>query len=280
MADAPQVIIPAGHVVMTTHGSVRQESAQCWADARSLCERNGLLNISWRMVPGALPEKTRNDAVRALLSQPDAGWLLQIDADMTWRPDAVMHILHTAYALLPHADVVGAWCPLRGDMAIPTIDTGTGTWESVFPNNGPVEVIRTGAAFHLTKRHVYENLADPWYRIRVPARPIDFMLEVDNWARIKFDGRNPFRDLPGEPWERLLKCAKEDPSVAPGAFVPGEVGEDSAFMDRVRAAGFRIFVQTDIECGHVDVKVLGAADHKRAMDNRDRMQRLLTGVTA
>lgn len=130
------------------------------------------------------------------------------------------------------------------------------------------------------KRHVLEALHDPWFRVRVPARPMDFMLEVDNWARIKFDGRNPFRDLPGEPWEKLEKCAREDPSVAPEQFVPIEVGEDSGFCDRVRAAGFQIYVNTDIACGHVDHKVLTSADHKRATQERERAQRLLCGVLA
>ena len=89
---------------------------------------------------------------------------------------------------MPHVDVLGAYCPLRGSLALPTIDTGTGTWESWYPGSGVIEAMRTGAAFLLCKRHVFEKLQDPWFRMRVPARPIDFMAEVDNWARMKFDG--------------------------------------------------------------------------------------------
>jgi hypothetical protein len=111
-------------------------------------------------------------------------------------------------------------------------------------------------------------------------RPIDFLLEVDNFARIKFDGRNPLRDAPGDVWAKLEKCAREDPSAAPEQFTPVEVGEDSGFCDRARAAGFHIVVNTDIACGHVDHRVLTGADHRKAMDDRDKMQRLLVGVTA
>jgi glycosyltransferase involved in cell wall biosynthesis len=228
------------------------------------------------MLPGALPEKTRNEAARQMLRTPGADWLLQIDADMTWSPDAIVRLLQTAYGDLPHADVVGAYCPLRGELALPTIDTGTGTWESWFPGSGTVEVIRTGAAFHLVKRRVYEALKDPWYRLRVPARPVDFMAEVDNFARMKYDGKNPFRELPNREWERLEQCALEDPSTI--EFTPAEVGEDSGFMDRVRNAGFRIFVNTDIVIGHVDTKVTTWQQHKEAIEKNERQNRLIAGL--
>lgn len=272
-----QLTIPPGMVCVTTYGSITQQTAQCLMDARSATEAQGARNIAWVMEPASLVERARNAACRNML-RAGHGWLLFIDGDTTFKPDAILRMLHTAYAEMPQADVLGGWVPLRGDLALPTTDTGTGTWESWFPGSGIIEVIRTGAAFVLMKRHVLEALADPWFRVRVPARPIDFMLEVDNWARIKFDGRNPFEKLPGTPWERLLQCAKDDPSVAPENFVPVEVGEDSGFCDRVRAAGLRIFVNTDIECGHVDHRVLTSADHKRGMAERDRMQRVLTGV--
>ena len=278
MADEPRINLPSGHVVVTTFGAITQQTVGCLLEARSLSERQGANNITWRMEPATLVERARNAATRAALHDANAGWLMFIDGDTTFTPDAILHMLHSAYVETPHADVVGGYVPLRGDIALPTIDTGTGTWESWFPQSGTVEVIRTGAAFVLVKRHVLEALTDPWFRVRVPARPLDFMLEVDNWARIKFDGRNPLRGLPSEPWERLEKCARDDPASAPENFVPVEVGEDSSFCDRTRAAGFRIFVNTDIACGHVDARILTGADHRKAMDDRDRAQRLLCGV--
>lgn len=279
MTDAPpgQVAIPPGTVCVTTYGVITQQTAQCLMDARSLCERNGANNVAWVMEPATLVERARNAAVRNAL-KAGAGWLCFVDGDSTFAPDAILRMLGTAFAEIPHADVLGAYVPLRGDLALPTIDTGTGTWESWFPQSGIVEVIRTGAAFLLIKRHVLEALVDPWFRLRVPARPIDFLLEVDNFARIKFDGRNPLRGLTGEPWERLEKCARDDPSVAPEQFVPIEVGEDSGFCDRARATGFRIFVNTDIECGHVDQRILTGADHRKAVNERERAQRLLCGI--
>lgn len=281
MADPQGFHVPPGHVVVTTYGMLTQQTAACLMEARSFCERNGAQNIAWRMESGTLVERTRNAAVRAMLNDPaKAGWLIFVDGDTTFPHDAILALLKTAYLDLPQVGVVGGHVPLRGELALPTIDTGTGTWESWFPGSGILSVIRTGCAFLLIKREVLEALHDPWFRTRVPARPIDFMLEVDNFARIKFDGRNPLRDAPGGAWERLEKCARDDPAAAPEQFTPVEVGEDSGFCDRVRNAGFQIVVNTDIACGHVDQRIWNAADHKRALAERDRAQRLLAGIIA
>ena len=215
---------------------------------RSYTEAQGLRNIRYVMMNGVLVEKTRNEAARMLLRER-LGWLLFVDGDCTFAPDSLIAIpqegqpaprpglLQVAYGSHPHADIVGGWCPLRGELSLPTLDTGTGTWESIFPGSGILEVMRTGGAFLLLKRHCFERLRDPWFRMRVPARAVDFMAEVDNFCRMKFDGNNPFRGLPDQPWEKLEKIASEDPSAVQENFVPVEVGEDSGAADRFRNAG-------------------------------------------
>jgi glycosyltransferase involved in cell wall biosynthesis len=270
MTAPSQIAIPAGVIACTTYGQIRGETAQSLMEMRSHSEKQGLVNVQWAMIPGGLVEKARNDAVRMMLGtmQGHAQWLLQIDGDMTFAPDALVRILQTAYGTHPWVDVLGGYCTLRGEVGLPTIDTGTGTWEAVYPGRGVVEVMRTGTAFLLVKRHVFERMPQPWFRTRVPARPIDFMAEVDNWARIKMDGRNPFRDLPGRPWEKLEGLASVDPSSQPGAFVPAEVGEDSGFCDRAKNAGFRIAVQTDIEIGHLETRVTNWTALKKTLDGQ------------
>lgn len=269
-APQQQIAIPPGLICVTTYGSIRQETAQCLLEMRSASEKNNLSNMQYVMMPGTLVEKARNEAVRQTL-RSGAGFLLFIDGDMQFAPDSLHRIVGTAYGELPHADAVGAYCPLRGELALPTIDTGTGTWESHFPGSGVLEVMRTGGAFLLVKRHVFEGLKDPWFRMRVPYdRWIAVMAELDNFLRIKFDGRNPFRGLPGGEWEKAEKAAQEDPSAVPDQYVPVEVGEDSGFCDRARNAGYRIFVNTDIVCGHVDTKVVSWQDHKKAIDNIEK----------
>jgi hypothetical protein len=260
--------IPAGVACITTYGTVTQQTVQCWSEMRSYSEKQGLHNVGWTMVPGTLVEKARNDAVRTMLAAFDrtAQWILFVDGDMVFDANSLHRILLTAYGTHPWADVVGGYCSLKGELALPTIDTGTGTWESIYPGRGVVEVMRTGAAFLLCKRSVFDRVPEPWFRLRVPARPIDFMAEVDNWSRMKNHGKNVFRGLPGKPWETLEALASTDPSSQPGTFVPAEVGEDSGFCDRVKNAGMRIVVDTSIEIGHLDTVVVNWTTHKKAMD--------------
>lgn len=274
---AGQLSVPSGQICVTTYGVLRHEMVQSWTDARAFSDKNGLVNVRWYTLPATLVEKARNEACRQAVSDPNCGWLMFIDGDMQFPADSILKMVSTAYGSTPQADVVGGYCNLRGDLALPTIDTGTGTWESWYPGSGPVEVMRTGAAFLLVKRHVLDGLKDPWFRMRVPARPIDFMMEVDNFARIKFDGQNPFRGLPDRQWERLEQCAAEDPSAG-GQFVPAEIGEDSGFCDRARNAGFRIFVDTNIVTTHVDTKLIDWKQHKRGMDDMALQQRQICGI--
>lgn len=271
MAD--QLAIPAGMVTITTYGSVTGTTVRSIMDLRSFSEKNGLQNVAWEITNGSLVEKARNDAVRMMMDK-GLQWLAFADADMSFAPDALIRLLQHAYQPNSVVDIIGGYCTLKGEWSLPTIDTGTGTWESHFPGNGLIEVIRTGAAFLLVKRHVFERMTDPWFRMRVPMRPIDILHEMDNFARIKLNGVNPFRG--SAEWEKLEANASADPSTH--TFVPAEVGEDSGFCDRARAMGFRIFVDTDVQVGHVDMKVLGPADHKLAADNARRMQRQLSGM--
>lgn len=286
MADQTQISIPSGLAALTTYGSIRMETYKALSDLRSFSERNGLQNVQWEFYPGALVDKARNDACRAALKQGH-GWILFIDGDMTFPADALVQpvvngrpgMLQVAFGLMPHIDVLGGLCPLRGEFALGTVDSGTGTWEGAwYPGSGIVEVMRTGGAFLLIKRKVLEGLSDPWFRMRVPMRPIDALAELDNFFRMKFDGRNPLRDTPERYWERAEEIAKQDPSVVAEQFVPVEVGEDSGFCDRARNAGFRLFVDTDITCGHVDTVVRTWVDHKKGMESMEQQHRHAVGL--
>lgn len=270
--------VPPGMCVVTTYGQITGETAQCLMDMRSRCEAEGLRNILWKMIPGTLVEKARNEAVRQSLAA-GCQWLLQVDGDMIFQPDALLRLLATAYRDFPNAHVVGGYCNLRGDMGIPTVDTGTGTWESWYPNSGVVDVMRTGAAFLLVKRQVFEGLSDPWFRMRVPFGPfVHVLAEFDNLCRIKFDGKNPVREQMPEFWGKLEGCVMDDPSSRPGTFVPVEVGEDSGFCDRVKAAGFTILVDTNVVIAHLDKKVITADDHRKAMQRAKLEERQMLGV--
>jgi hypothetical protein len=281
---APQAFeAPAGMFCITTTGSVIDSTMQSYSDLRSFNDRNGLVNIVYQPIRATLVDKARNDAVRTMLANANLQYLIFLDGDMEWRPELVMQMLQTAYQQVPHADIVGGWCPLRGEPYLPTIDTGTGTWESTLPGQGPIEVIRTGGACLLIKRHVLEKMQAPWFGVRNSPRSLDTLLEFDNFARIKFDGRNPFTKLPE--WAQLEGCAADEATryrqahpVDTAGSQFSSVGEDSNFADKCRALGFRIFVQTNVVCGHVDRKVIQPSDHIDAMKKLRRQENLACGI--
>jgi len=276
MADQ-QVQVPPGCVFLTTYGLLRHETHRCIMEMRSHCEKNGLFNIAWESIPGMLVDMARNQAVATMLSKPPLQWLLFVDGDATFQPDALMRLLLFAYRDMPSADIVGAYNPLRSSPHLPTIDTGTGTWESHLPMSGPMEVMRTGSAFVLLKRHVFERIPGPWYGVKNMMRPIDALAETDTFARTKFDGRNPLANTPE--WQALLKCAKEEQST----FAPPDpvsfVGEDSGCLDKAMFAGCSAWVLTDVVCGHVADRIITAADHRRALGENALRRRQLVGIT-
>lgn len=274
-----QFQVPAGLVAITTHGTVRVGTVSSLLNMQKFLQEKGLSNVAFDFKPAGLVDKARNDACLQMLNNPECGYLLFIDADMTFQPDLLLRLLQTAYHTHPFFDVVGGYCQLRGGPALPTIDTGTGTWESHYPDSGVMEVMRTGGACLLIKRHVVEKLPKPWFALRVPMRPLDAMYEVDAFARTKFDGANPFMGDEERFWERLFQCAIEDPSTpAMAKYYPAEVGEDSGFSDRARAHGFRIGVDTGAQLGHIVDEVQDWSKHKEFMDEQERQHCLAVGL--
>jgi hypothetical protein len=120
----------------------------------------------------------------------------------------------------------------------------------------------------------------PWFGVRPASNALEIMTEFDNFIRIKSDGENRYYD---EYWQKLLKCAQDEfaeqrASQGGDTQAHGFVGEDSNFCDRAKALGFRILVQTNAVCGHVDRKIIGPNDHVKAIDNVIRNQALACGV--
>lgn len=272
-----EIQVPAGMAVLTTWGQITMETYHAIGALREKCVRDKL-NVVWNTVPGSLVDRARNNAVAQFLAhQPPLGWLLFIDGDAAFAPDALHHLLAFAYGEgKDFCDAVGGYCTLRGEPYLPTIDTGTGTWESVLPGQGPLEVMRTGSAFILLKRQCFEKVPGPWYGTRNPMRAIDAMIEVDNFARTRFDGQNPMASTPE--WQTLLQCAKDDPGSRAPHNPTAFVGEDSNWCDQMRFAGLRIFVNTDVQVDHVDRAIRSAADHREYMEKNERRILGLVGV--
>ena len=241
--------LPGLVATVVTSGHVEDSFSQCLSNMRSWCDRNDFHRVEWKMFKNPFVEAGRDEVIRHALSESYA-WCLQIDADAApFAPDALKALLETAFITHPTADVVGAYAQLKHPPYLPTIDTGTGTWEVHFPNEGVLPVIRTGAHFLLVKPEVCRRFGPPWFRTRNTMRPVDAIRELDNYARIKLDGANPFAE--DEAWERLVHEAKGE-----AGGVTSGVGEDSGFCDSVKAVGGTILVNTDVWVGHVAKRVI------------------------
>ena len=255
---------------VVTSGVVEPQFAQCHEDMRSFNDVNGLRSVEYKQFSASLVEAGR-DAVVAHAIQQNYDYILMTDADATFPPDALYKILDTAYNKVPDSDLVGGYCQLKGSL-VPTIDTGTGTWELHFPGEGILPVIRTGAHFILCKRSVFDKMGPPpWFRTRHAPRLLDVLYEVDGASRQAFSGENPFSRM--DEWKKLMDAAAKNAGGGPSS-----VGEDSGLCDRLRAAGGRIYVDTDIVTGHIYKDVITPAKLKEALEKRQKTARLVCGV--
>lgn len=273
-----EIKIPAGTIFVTSYGTLQIETAGSLVQMAIHATKMGLDNIGWEWVSGILVDKTRNESATHLLKSK-AEWLWFIDGDMLFEPNLVDHMLSAAFQDCAWADIIGGYCNLRGWPYLPTIDCGSGVWEAHDANIGPVEVIRTGGACLLVKRHVFEKMAYPWFGVRPASQPIENFAEVDNFLRTKYDGVNPFASDPK--WKKAVAIAGENSRQTFGVHESQRVhsvGEDSNFCDKAKALGFRIVVQTNAVCQHVDKKIIGPKDHMEALEKARESERLLVGA--
>lgn len=273
MSEKPEWLEAAGDGLVSTivtGPQVLPEFARCREELRSLHDRRGFVSVEYRNWNATHVETGRDRASEHMLDC-DYNWQIQIDADATFPADVALRLLKTAYGTHPNADMVGAYCQLANPPYLPTIDTGTGRWEEHYPDSGVMPVIRTGTHCFLVKRSAFDKMGPPpWFRSRRTIRPIDALAEVDNIARMNFDGNNPWTD---EAWEQLVADARENADAG-----PAHVGEDSGFCDRLRASGGQILVDTSIVTGHVRRKKVTPSDLEAKMRERKRVPTLACGI--
>ena len=266
--------LPGLIATICTTGSTLSEYVTAFGNLRSYNDRNNFHKVEYLHIDAKLVEAGRDSAVIHAMNE-GYEWILQIDADAApFRPDALHALLNTAYLTHPDSHVIAGYCQIKGDLPLPTIDTGTGTWEIHFPDEGVLPVIRTGAHFFLTKISAFRLMGDPpYFRTRKPWLPLQALAEVDNYARTQLDGQNPFANQ--RAWVTLQASAAEDSAD----HDPNQwVGEDSGFCDRLTSVGGQIYVDTSVVAGHVHKKTIVPDDLREALDKMDERRRLAYGV--
>ncbi len=259
---------------VVTSGTIKHQFSAAFSSMRDWNTRNGFLGVEYRFFDAKLVESGRDAVCRHALSE-GYDWLLMIDADASNFPaESLARVLEDAYVTQPNAHVIGAYAQLKQPPHLPTIDTGTGKWEIHYPGQGLIPVIRTGGHFIFVKTDILRAMGAPWFRTRVPYTPVKAMKEMDNFARVTLDGRNPLMDHPE--WFTLMEAAKKaSAGVAP---LEQNVGEDSGFCDNVRACGGQIFVDTNLVTGHVADKIIGPNDLREEMRKWEKRLYATVGV--
>lgn len=173
------------------------------------------------VIQGGILPLQRNEAVQKMRGD----WLLFIDDDMVFTGDQVEQLIRTRDE--HDLDMLGGLCFRRASPHQPTLYMREGpnigaynfleTWDSDI-----VEVDATGMAFMVIHRRVFEGIA-----------------QRAGQAFGSYD-------------ERLAR-----PSPPNYFRWDGIKGEDLRFCEDARAAGFRVWVDTRIEIGHVSEVVVG-----------------------
>lgn len=165
----------------------------------------------------------RNEVVREFLAHPERGdWLLSIDVDMQFPPDAVERLLE--HADPEKAPIVGGLCfgTHRDGKLWPTLYELTELEEgpcfvryTQFPLDPPLlRVGGTGAAFLMVHRRVFEAVRD-------------------------------WRGANGKPFSEHYPWFQETELSA------GPLGEDLTFCLRAGICGFPVHVLTSLHIGHL-----------------------------
>lgn len=159
----------------------------------------------------------RNECIQRMKGD----WILFIDDDMVWDPQAVASLIQTRDE--HDLDMLGALCFRRSAPHQPTLFMREGPTFGTYNylerwDDDIIEVDATGMAFIVIHKRVFERIAGtemPPYDVRAGHKPPNF-----------------FR------WE-------------------GALGEDLRFCQDARESGSRIWVDTRLEIGHVGEHVIG-----------------------
>jgi hypothetical protein len=222
---------PIGTVAMVARDHINAATVTSWmmSDYRWIPEGRSISHV---IIQGSVLTHQRNEAIQRM----QGDWLLYIDDDMVWQPDAIGRLVDAREEF--DLDMIGGLCFRRSEPHQPTMfmreehDNGKYNFVEKWDEDEIREVDATGAAFLLIHKRVFEMIAGgemPPYEIRAQE---------------------------GGPPPNFFKWE-------------GTLGEDLRFCQDAKAAGARIFVHTGIQIGHVAEKQLGYEDFLFQLARRD-----------
>lgn len=181
--DPPAEEPPTEDVVIgnVNPGAVSSAFADCLLRTIGYDRYHGSRIAGWNFIECSANVASGRNALVEWFLESDKQWLIQIDSDMVWEPDAIHRLLAAADPV--ERPIVGGLCfAQEGDtgMIWPTMFDLAGTDEQVefvrYDDWQPdilLPVGSTGAAFLLTHRSVLETIRDrnfsaayPWFQER------------------------------------------------------------------------------------------------------------------
>jgi glycosyltransferase involved in cell wall biosynthesis len=185
------------------------------------------------IVQGNVLVHQRNECLHRM----DGDWILFVDSDMAWQPDAIKTLVETRDKF--DLDMVGALCFQRSAPFQPTMymrasnDEHGFTFLEEWAEDAAVEVDATGMAFCLIHKRVLSSVMG-----------------------------GPFPDL------------AERSELTPWPFFSwgGEYGEDFKFCMEAKDAGSRIFVDTSVKVDHIGMTSINEESFLREIAFRNGEQ--------
>jgi hypothetical protein len=220
-----------GTIAMCTRDKISAGTVISWI----MSDRSSWLgpdeNVGQFIVQGHVLTLQRNECIRNMAGD----WILFIDDDMTWQPDAIRRLVQTQRD--HDLDMVGALCFQRGDPYQPTLymreqaTSGNYVFLEDWDRDSVVEVDATGMAFVLITKRLLERIA----------------------------GEFP-----------SLETRTSKGSRPPSYFRWDEkgFGEDMTFCQDAKKAGGRIFVDTSIKTGHIGEHTITEENFLRELAER------------
>jgi hypothetical protein len=201
--------------------------------------------LSWLIIQGSMLVLQRNEALR----QMEGDWLLFIDDDMVWQPDAIGRLVTSwkeTQEQFEEPVIMGALCSRRAEPHDPTMYFRDSRHEGKYRmlekwDKDIVEVDATGLAFLLIPKSAIEVVTGGTF-------------PPDKETRMMYQAPPVFR------WNALM-------------------GEDLRFCQDALDAGCRIMVDTRIRIGHLATKEVGYDDFlediaRRPKDIEDMVRKI------
>lgn len=192
----------------------------------------------------------RNIAANKLL-KGGADWIFTCDDDMLYPPDIFIKFIEHDKDIVSGL-YVGRSAPFPIMAFRPHRDTGDCQTikHTDFKRGDVIEVCAVGGGCVFIKREVFEKIPAPWY-----CMPPAIWLKTLIWLHKQLGEGTLIGEIP----EDVLPSPKD---INPDAWDGGVAGEDIYFCLLAGKFGYKIYLDTSIECAHIGDYKHTLADHK------------------